>query len=229
LALPRNPHSLLPLIFPLIFANPLFCCGNPVQKAASLSELRVLLDSKPVEGIPLETFRCYQHVDGAATVAKEILADNGRSSSWSNAVFALGAIGGAEAYEALENFLRRPTDPLTGSRKLSPLTFDVKVDTLFGFGYMVLHSPDVSRRAQQFLDLASSPRSQVWRGMEWESPYHVDLSARNDYLASKVRLINRTIRDQSSVRADGATAGVQSAAAALKPHSPSNSSAPPKR
>jgi hypothetical protein len=168
-------------------------------KPLTLKDLEALIAQQPIEGQPLSPFEAFQQVPGASEFAADVLTQKTKAAQWSNAVFALGAIGDRKAQETLDSFLRDASDPLTGTTKLSPTMFNAKVDSLFAFGYMALHSPDqqVKSTAKRFLDEAAAPSAKLWQGIQWESPYHATKTARNAYLVSKVRLVMSAIATQS--------------------------------
>lgn len=172
-------------------------CAAGDQKL-SLRQLEMLIASRQAEGIPLEKFLPFQQVEGSSEFASKILLDPYRAAEWSNAVYALGAIGDERAFTSLVGFFKAPIDPITETNKLSRLTFNAKIDVLFALGYSVLHAPTpvVRTSARRLLDESTSTSAELWRDLEWTSPDHDVVVARNAYLASKVRLINRTLAQQ---------------------------------
>jgi len=170
-------------------------CGSKPPIPENLKDLAVLLAARPVEGQPISVFEQFQSVSGASEFAAAVLCDKDSAQQWSNAIYALGAIGDQKAKASLEKFIRDPKDPLTGK----PLTFNAKIDTLFAIGYMALHSPDehVKAGSKLFLDRANGVSAELWREIQWESPYHATNEARNAYLASKVRAVIRAMATQN--------------------------------
>lgn len=181
----------------------------------SLQDLADRLATRPVSGQSLKAFEDFRNVPGASDFAAAVLSEKAKAAQWSNAVFALGAIGDRRAKETLETFLRYPIDPLTGTHRLNSVTFGAKVDSLFAFGYMAVHSPDarVKSEAKLFLDLANGPTATLWREIQWDSPYHSTKAARNAYMVSKVRLVMNAVDAQSAPQV---VAGKQSAALASR-------------
>ena len=103
-----------------------------------------------------------------------------------------------------------PKDILTGTSRISATTFNAKVDSLFAFGYMALHSPDPRVRAEseRFLDSASGLSAPIWREIKWESPYHATESARNSYMVGKVRLVMNELAAKRRSRARSEPNGI---------------------
>lgn len=167
--------------------------------ALKLNDLSRMLMLQPIQGQEIKAFEAFRSVPGASDFAAGVLCERKMARQWSNAVFALGAIGDQTAKAALETFLRAASDPLSGTRRLSPTMFDAKVDSLFALGYMAVHSPDPAVRsdAKLFLDKVSGLTSTFWREIEWDSPYHATRQARDAYLVGKVRLVMTAVRKQT--------------------------------
>jgi len=171
--------------------------GKP-DTPPTIADFAVLLESHPAEGQPLSKFEEFQHVAGVRELAVGILHERAKARDWSNVVFALGAIGDQGAQDEIESFLLDPVDPLTGTSQLTSVTFEAKVDCIFAFGYMAVHSPDqrVRFEARKFLDAANATSAEVWRRVQWISPYQATPEARNKYLVSKVRVVMNALAGQ---------------------------------
>lgn len=167
------------------------------QTPPTQSELRDLITSTAAEGLPLKLFRRFQTVPGAAETAMSYLNPSmvRTPATWSNAIYALGAIGDAASYDRIVKFLKEPVDPLTKESKLSYAVFEAKVDALFAVGDVAGYSRigSVRQRALDLLDGAASADSNFWKQLTWESPMQASPAARNAYLAGKVRLIKQAL------------------------------------
>jgi hypothetical protein len=178
-------------------------CLPAAAEAPNLKSLKAfegLLAARPAEGQPIERFEAFRDVDGAAALAAGILTDKTRAAQWSNAVFALGAIGDDAAETALEEFIKTPVDPLSTTTRLHPITFEAKVDSFFALGYLIVHAPEKNRnakaRAWKFLDEGTGISGPLYQKIHWQSPRHASQPARDAYLVTKVQLVMKAVRQQ---------------------------------
>jgi hypothetical protein len=178
----------------------------PRYSPTSVDELRTLIKSPAVEGVPLAWFRAFQKMDGADALAKGFLEDPNADSSpavVSNALYALGAIGTRDAFNSVLKFLKEPTDRWTRKPKLSLAAFNLKVDALYSLGYMGVYSldPQVGADARVLLDSILSAHARFWDELKWEAPRQPSQEVRNAYLAREVSQINREMGNLRSPKA----------------------------
>jgi hypothetical protein len=193
----------------LVFAGGLTAADEhcpPRYFPTSVDELRTLIKSSAVEGIPLDWFRAFQKMDGADALAKGFLEDPNADPSpavVSNALYALGAIGTRDAFNSVLKFLKEPTDRWTRKPRLSLAAFNLKIDALYSLGYMGVYSldPQVGADARVLLDSIVSAHARFWDELKWEAPRQPSPEVRNAYLAREVSLISQEMGNLRSPKA----------------------------
>jgi hypothetical protein len=153
----RGRRSLVAIIAASSFSLPLFASPQPLAAASSAptrSEVLSFVQTMWMHGPPFH--RAQDLGSASLSTLYEALRDQNSRRYWSNAVFAIGAIGDTASFDTLLNFI---WDRFSGDVDLD--TFRALMGAQAAFGTMSARSPKVL----QYLERTSRPVA--WRAIRW--------------------------------------------------------------